>query len=104
MIGSVSCFQDQLGIGKRKKDHGGEPMTPAHAADQAAMDAQCAGQGHCDDRPLTAEAAAKARAAMPHASGPGTGEPAGMYISGDSVQPPELPRQPWWSPDGAVVI
>jgi hypothetical protein len=74
VIGSVSEFQQQLAaqqaaIGRRRKDHTREPMTPAHAADEAAMEAACAGEGHCDSRPLTGEDARKAIEAQ---RGPGT--------------------------------
>ncbi len=65
-------MQQQLAdLEKRRKRDGRsrEPMTPAHAADEAAMDAQCAGEGHCDTRPVTGEDARKAIEAQ---RGPGT--------------------------------
>jgi hypothetical protein len=67
---------------KRRKDHerrmadevSGEPLTAAHAADEAAVAADCAGQGHCEDAPVT-DAAAKAYQDAGATGGPAQGMP-----------------------------
>lgn len=67
MIGSVSEFQQQLAAQKCR-----EPLTPAHAADEAALEAQCGPDGRCDSKPVTGEAARKAIAGLEAEPGPGT--------------------------------
>ncbi len=71
MIGSVSEFQQQLAAQKRKKDRGREPLTPAHAADEAALAAECSPAGRCDSEPVTGEDARKAIASLEAEPGPG---------------------------------
>jgi hypothetical protein len=53
---------------------GEEPpgLTGAHVADEAALRADCAGPGHCEDAPVPAEAAHKSIPGLEADPGPGT--------------------------------
>jgi len=97
MITITGMQQQMADIEKRRRKHREPPaepcLTPAHEADAAALTAQCAPPGHCDSK--SAEAAAKARAAMPHASGPGSGEPGPENARGAYPGPGDFGR-----PDG----
>jgi hypothetical protein len=71
---TVSGMQQQLAdLEKRRKDRKDrEALTPAHAAYEGFVEAGCAGEGHCDSRPLTGEDARKAIAGLEAEPGPGT--------------------------------
>jgi hypothetical protein len=64
--------QDQMADLEKRRKHR-EPLTAAHAADQAALAAECAGEGRCEDGPVPAEASSKAVTDCGAEPGPGPG-------------------------------
>jgi hypothetical protein len=85
---TLSGMQQQMADLEKRRRHR-EPMTAAHAADEAAMEAECAGEGHCDDRPLAAGEDAR-KAAIPGLEaerGPGTSLEPGSIVPEDFQRP-----------------
>ena len=86
---TISGMQQQMAdLEKRRKHRAREPITPAHAADEAALEAQCGPDGHCDSKPVTGEDARKAAIPGIEAEpGPGTSTQPGQIKPEDFRRP-----------------
>lgn len=72
---TISGFQQDLAAQKRHRDakqREREALTAAHAADEAALEADCAGAGRCEDAPVSAEGARKSIPGIEAEPGPGS--------------------------------
>ena len=84
---TLAGFQQDLATIEKKRRKA-EPLTAAHAADEAEMDAECAGAGRCEDAPVPAGPASKAIADLGCTDpGAGTMSPHDMPDAGEFARP-----------------